>query len=99
MFVTKSIPAEHKDLIHDVAYDYHGRRMATCSSDQSVKASASMRLWAIIRDNGSWTSRTPAKSYPRQLIPEIRDSRLVPSLGGCLPSRTRDGSYPGQVVP
>ena len=37
MFVAKSIPAEHKDLIHDVAYDYHGRRMATCSSDQCVK--------------------------------------------------------------
>ena len=31
------IPADHKDLIHDVALDYYGRRMATCSSDQSVK--------------------------------------------------------------
>ena len=48
---------------------------------------------------GSWTSRTPANSYPRQDVPEIRDSRLVPSLLGCLPSRTRDGSYPRQVVP
>ena len=37
MFIAKSIPAEHKDLIHDVAYDFHGRRMATCSSDQCVK--------------------------------------------------------------
>ena len=37
MFVAREIPAEHKDLIHDVSYDYHGRRMATCSSDQSVK--------------------------------------------------------------
>ena len=39
MFVAREIPAEHKDLIHDVSYDYHGRRMATCSSDQSVKVS------------------------------------------------------------
>lgn len=39
MSVAKSIPAEHKDLIHDVAYDFHGRRMATCSSDQCVKVS------------------------------------------------------------
>lgn len=38
MFVAKSIAADHKDLIHDVSYDFHGRRMATCSSDQSVKA-------------------------------------------------------------
>ena len=49
--------------------------------------------------DGSWTSRTPANSYPRQDVPEIRDSRLVPSLLGCLPSRTPDGSYPRQVVP
>lgn len=39
MFVARSIAADHKDLIHDVSYDFHGRRMATCSSDQSVKVS------------------------------------------------------------
>ncbi|KAI1285180.1 Nucleoporin SEH1 [Halotydeus destructor] len=37
MFVTRSIHSDHKDLIHDVAYDFYGRRFATCSSDQSVK--------------------------------------------------------------
>ena len=37
MFVAKSIAAEHKDLIHDVAYDFYGRRIATCSTDQSVR--------------------------------------------------------------
>ncbi|PSN33997.1 Nucleoporin seh1-B [Blattella germanica] len=37
MFEAHSINAEHKDLIHDVAYDYYGQRMATCSSDQFVK--------------------------------------------------------------
>ena len=37
MFTAKSIPVAHKDLIHDVAYDFHGKRMATCSSDQCVK--------------------------------------------------------------
>lgn len=37
MFEAQEINAEHKDLIHDVAYDYYGRRMATCSSDQYVK--------------------------------------------------------------
>ena len=37
MYVSKSINADHKDLIHDVAYDFYGRRMATCSSDQTVK--------------------------------------------------------------
>lgn len=37
MFQARTINAEHKDLIHDVAFDFYGRRMATCSSDQSVK--------------------------------------------------------------
>lgn len=37
MFETRSITAEHKDLIHDIAYDFYGQRMATCSSDQFVK--------------------------------------------------------------
>lgn len=37
MFEAQSINADHKDLIHDVAYDFYGERMATCSSDQCVK--------------------------------------------------------------
>ena len=37
MFVTRNVVANHKDLIHDVAYDFYGRRFATCSSDQTVK--------------------------------------------------------------
>lgn len=37
MFDVKSIRADHKDIIHDVAHDYYGKRMATCSSDQTVK--------------------------------------------------------------
>ncbi|XP_033216156.1 nucleoporin SEH1-A isoform X2 [Belonocnema kinseyi] len=37
MFDAHSINAEHKDLIHDIAYDFYGQRMATCSSDQFVK--------------------------------------------------------------
>ena len=37
MFVTRSIATGHQDLIHDVSYDFHGRRMATCSTDQNVQ--------------------------------------------------------------
>ena len=37
MFEAHSVNAEHKDLIHDIAYDFYGQRMATCSSDQFVK--------------------------------------------------------------
>lgn len=41
LFESHTIVADHKDLIHDVAYDFYGERMATCSSDQYVK----VRLW------------------------------------------------------
>lgn len=37
MFEPQEIRSEHKDVIHDVLYDYYGQRIATCSSDQTVK--------------------------------------------------------------
>lgn len=37
MYAPKQIATDHKDLIHDVSYDFYGRRLATCSSDQCVK--------------------------------------------------------------
>lgn len=47
MYVTKSIKADHEDLIHDVAYDFYGRRMATCSSDQKVGSAPAGCLWRL----------------------------------------------------
>ncbi|CAD6225448.1 GSCOCG00005683001-RA-CDS [Cotesia congregata] len=47
MFEAHNLYAEHKDLIHDIAYDYYGQRMATCSSDQFVK------VWDE-DDQGGW---------------------------------------------
>ena len=35
---TRSFPSEHGDFVHHVAYDYYGKRIATCSSDQTIKA-------------------------------------------------------------
>ena len=32
-----SFPSDHADFIHDLAYDYYGRRLASCSSDQKIK--------------------------------------------------------------
>ena len=33
----RATSTDQKDLIHDISYDYYGDRMATCSSDQTVK--------------------------------------------------------------
>lgn len=40
MLTGTEIRTEHKDVIHDVSYDYYGKRMATCSSDQTVKVNS-----------------------------------------------------------
>ncbi|XP_023020318.1 nuclear pore complex protein Nup44A [Leptinotarsa decemlineata] len=55
MFEAQEIYAEHKDLIHDVAYDYYGRRMATCSSDQYVK------VWEL--HDGKWSLTSSWKAH------------------------------------
>lgn len=49
MVEAHSINAEHKDLIHDVAFDYYGERMATCSTDQFVKVC--LILLILIHEN------------------------------------------------
>lgn len=35
--VQSSVDTEHDDMIHDAQLDYYGRRLATCSSDRTVK--------------------------------------------------------------
>lgn len=37
---------KHEDLIHDLAYDFYGKRLATCSSDQRIK------VWDLDDVNG-----------------------------------------------
>jgi WD40 repeat protein len=46
---------KHEDLIHDVSYDYFGKRLATCSSDRVI------RVWDLDdrqewRCSGEWTA-------------------------------------------
>ena len=56
MFVARVIPSEHKDIIHDVAFDFYGRRMATCSSDHTVK------IWDL-DENGEWSCSADWKTH------------------------------------
>jgi len=37
MRVFHRFSTQHEDLIHDISYDYYGKRLATCSSDQRIK--------------------------------------------------------------
>jgi len=56
MYVSKTIKAGHEDLIHDVAYNFYGNRMATCSSDQHVK------IWDM-DEAGNWTCTAKFKTH------------------------------------
>ncbi|XP_027290243.1 nucleoporin SEH1-like [Cricetulus griseus] len=56
MFLPRSIETDHKDLIHDVSFDFHGRRMATCSSDHSIK------VWDK-SESGDWQCTATWKSH------------------------------------
>lgn len=33
-----ALDSRHDDYVHDVVYDYYGKRIATCSSDQRIQA-------------------------------------------------------------
>ncbi|KAF8541347.1 WD40-repeat-containing domain protein [Trichophaea hybrida] len=46
----------HEDLVHDVAYDYYGRRMATVSSDQRLKV-------FDLNDEGEWVPSDTFKAH------------------------------------
>ncbi|XP_022177717.1 nucleoporin SEH1-A-like isoform X2 [Myzus persicae] len=56
MVEAHSINSEHKDLIHDVAFDYYGDRMATCSTDNFVK------VWDQDVD-GNWNLSSSWKAH------------------------------------
>jgi nucleoporin SEH1 len=32
-----SFPLAHDDYVHDIAFDFYGKRIATASSDQKIK--------------------------------------------------------------
>jgi len=55
MFKTKTLDTDHKDVIHDIAFDWYGTRMATCSTDQVVK------IWNL-SDGGTWELNATIKS-------------------------------------
>jgi len=47
---------QHDDIIHDISYDYYGKRMATCSSDQRIK------IWDK-NDKNEWSCTSEWKAH------------------------------------
>ena len=49
-----SFDAGHEDLIHDVAYDFYGKRLVTCSSDQRLKVREFVEETGVWEDVATW---------------------------------------------
>ncbi|ODQ77855.1 hypothetical protein BABINDRAFT_168813 [Babjeviella inositovora NRRL Y-12698] len=50
----KSFITGHEELVHDISYDFYGKQLATCSSDQHIKVfdlDAATQTWNL---NDSW---------------------------------------------
>jgi nucleoporin SEH1 len=56
MRIFHRFPTHHDDLIHDISYDYYGKRLATCSSDQKIK------VWDQ-NENGEWVLTTDWRAH------------------------------------
>ena len=39
----------HDDVVHDISFDFYGRRFATCASDKRIK------VWDLVEETGEWT--------------------------------------------
>ena len=53
---------KHADLIHAVSYDYYGRRLASCSSDQRVK------IADLSSESGEWEETDSWKAHDGPIL-------------------------------
>ena len=57
MQLVQPITASHDGVIHDVAYDFFGKRMASCSSDHKIK------VWDKDEKRGEWVCSAEWKAH------------------------------------
>lgn len=57
----------HEDLIHDISYDFYGKRLVTCSSDQRIK------VWEFIErpDASVWELNDAWKAHDASILKAI----------------------------
>ncbi|KAI9139772.1 WD40-repeat-containing domain protein [Paraphysoderma sedebokerense] len=57
-----SFATKHEDLIHDISYDYYGKRIVTASSDQKLK------VWDFNDDSGNWELNDSWKAHEGSIL-------------------------------
>lgn len=77
----KNIETQHEDMVHDAQLDFYGKRLATCSSDRTVK------VFDIV--NG--TPSTNAETLHGHQGPVWQVAWAHPTFGDILASCSYDG--------
>ena len=52
----------HEDLVHDISYDFYGRHVATCSSDQHIK------VFRLVRETNEWQLSDSWKAHDSSVV-------------------------------
>jgi len=81
-FVDESIPTKHDEAIHGLRYDYYGKKLVTCSSDQKIK------VWEQ-EESGDWRLTADWKAHKGSIY---RAEWVHPRFGSVLVSCSFDQS-------
>jgi nucleoporin SEH1 len=73
----------HDDVVHDISFDFYGRRFATCASDKRIK------VWDLIDETGEWTSSEIPRAHNDSIW---RLSWAHPEFGQLIASCSEDKS-------
>ncbi|KAJ1932207.1 epoxide hydrolase, soluble (sEH), partial [Linderina macrospora] len=76
-----SIPVNHDDFIHDIAYNFYGTRLATCGSDRSIK------IWDWNKQTGLWVLNESISAHDSSVL---KVSWAHPEFGQVLASCSLD---------
>ncbi|ORZ14647.1 WD40-repeat-containing domain protein [Absidia repens] len=80
---TTMLGTGHDDLVHDIEYDYYGKRLVSCSSDQRLK------VWDLVEtgDAAGWETNDTWKGHDASII---KASWAPPEYGQIIASCSLD---------
>lgn len=77
------VSPSHEDLVHDIAFDFYGKRFATCSSDKHIK------IWTLDEEKNTWQAHDIPRAHQNSIW---RLSWANPEYGQLLASCSEDNT-------
>ena len=66
-----AISPSHGDVVNDIAFDFYGKRFATCSNDKEIK------IWDLVSDtNGDAAATSSQAKWQEQAIPRAHQESI-----------------------